>query len=83
MTKLKLGVISDDKPVKVTIEITASVYQDLVAYTDALGRQTGQTISEPTKLIVPMLVRFMDTDRAFKKANRVTHHPPKTVGSQT
>jgi hypothetical protein len=83
MTKLKLGVISDDKPVKVTIEIAASVYQDLVAYADALGRQTGQTISEPTKLIVPMLVRFMDTDRAFKKANRVTHHPLETGGSRT
>lgn len=74
MTKLKLGVVSDDKPVKVTIEIAASVYQDLVAYADVLGRQTGQTISEPTKLIVPMLIRFMSTDRAFKKASRATHH---------
>ena len=69
MAKLKLGVISDDKPVKVTIEIAASVYQDLAAYADVLGRQTGQTISEPTKLIVPMLIRFMNTDRAFKRAS--------------
>ena len=67
MAKLKLGLISDNKPVKITIEIAASVYQDLIAYADVLGRQTGQTIPEPTKLIVPMLICFMNTDRAFKK----------------
>jgi hypothetical protein len=74
MAKLKLGLISDNKPVKITIEIAASVYQDLIAYADVLGRQTGQTIPEPTKLIVPMLIRFMNTDRAFKKLSRVTSH---------
>lgn len=67
MAKLKLGLISADKPVKITIEIAAPVHQDLVAYADALARQTGQTIPDPTKLIVPMLVRFMSTDRAFRK----------------
>ena len=72
MAKLKLGVIADDKPVKITIEMAASVHHDLVAYADVLGRQTGQTISEPTKLIVPMLVRFMNTDRVFRKARQVT-----------
>jgi hypothetical protein len=68
MAKLKLGLISEDKPVKITIEITAAVQQDLIAYANALGKQTGQTITDPTKLIVPMLTRFMNTDRAFKKA---------------
>jgi hypothetical protein len=68
MAKLRLGLISADKPVKITIEIAATVHQDLVAYADALGRQNGQTIDDPTKLIVPMLIRFMSTDRAFKKS---------------
>lgn len=39
MTKLKLGAIMDDKPVKLTIEIPAAVHRDLVAYADYLNSQ--------------------------------------------
>ncbi|XSC43342.1 DUF2274 domain-containing protein [Bradyrhizobium sp. RDT10] len=70
MAKLKLGAITDDKPVKVTVELPANVHRDLVAYSDVLARETGQSISDPAKLIAPMLVRFMATDRAFAKARR-------------
>ena len=38
MTKLKLGTIPDDKPVKLTIELHATIHRDLVAYGNALGR---------------------------------------------
>ena len=31
MSKLKLGPLPDDKPVKVTVELPASVHRDLVA----------------------------------------------------
>jgi hypothetical protein len=78
MAKLKLGLISADKPVKITIEIAATVHQDLVAYADALGKQTGQTIGDPRKLIVPMLIRFMSTDREFKKRKSLRVHPTET-----
>jgi len=70
MTKLKLGPLADDKPVKVSIELPAAVHRDLIAYADVLGRTTGHTISDPAKLIVPMIERFMTTDRAFAKARR-------------
>jgi hypothetical protein len=70
MSKLKLGAIADDKPVKLTVELTAAVHRDLVAYAEALERETGQPVAEPTKLIAPMLSRFMATDRAFAKARR-------------
>jgi hypothetical protein len=70
MAKLKFGAITDDKPVKVTVELPANVHRDLVAYSDVLARETGQSISDPAKLIAPMLVRFMATDRAFAKARR-------------
>ena len=70
MAKLKLGAITDDKPVKLTVELPADVHRDLVAYADVLARETGQPISDPAKLIAPMLVRFMATDRAFAKARR-------------
>ncbi|MBN9564005.1 MAG: DUF2274 domain-containing protein [Alphaproteobacteria bacterium] len=70
MAKLKLGTIPDDKPVKLTIELPAVIHRDLVAYANALGRETGQGAVEPAKLIGPMLVRFMATDRAFAKVRR-------------
>lgn len=70
MAKLKLGVIADDKPVKISIDLPATVSRDLVAYAEVLGRETGQSVGEPTKLIVPMIERFMATDRAFAKARR-------------
>lgn len=67
--KLKLSAIPDDKPVKLTLELPAAVHRDLVAYTEALGRQAGQKL-EPTKLVAPMLARFMATDRAFARLQR-------------
>jgi len=68
MAKLKLGLIADHKPVKVTLDLPASLHRDLVAYADVLGRQAGQAIADPIKLIVPMLERFIATDRGFAKA---------------
>jgi len=73
MTKLKLGAIADDKPVKVTIELPAPLYRDLLTYAEVLARETGQSAVEPTKLIAPMLQRFIATDRGFAKARR--HSP--------
>jgi hypothetical protein len=70
MAKLKLGTIADDKPVKLTVELSASVHRDLLAYAKELARETGQAIADPLKLVAPMLARFMATDRAFAKARR-------------
>jgi hypothetical protein len=72
MTQLKLGMIEDDKPVKVTFEMTAAVHRDLVAYAELLSKETGQSVGEPGKLISPMIERFMATDRGFAKARRDT-----------
>ncbi|HMM62879.1 MAG TPA: DUF2274 domain-containing protein [Mesorhizobium sp.] len=70
MTKLKLGPIADDKPVKATVELPAQLHRDLVAYAAVLARETGQSAADPMKLIVPMLQRFIATDRGFAKARR-------------
>ena len=78
MAKLKLAALSDDKPVKVAVELPATVHRDLLAYAEILANQSGQPISEPTKLIAPMLARFMATDRAFAKSKRLSH--PKDDG---
>ncbi len=72
MTKLKLGPLVDDKPVKLNVELPASVHRDLVAYAGQLARTTGTAGPiEPVKLIAPMLERFMATDRVFAKARRI------------
>jgi hypothetical protein len=75
MAKLKLGAIPDDKPVKLTIELPAAVHRDLIAYAAALDRETGQSVSEPAKLIAPMLARFITGDRAFAKMRNVRKPP--------
>ncbi|RWR31968.1 DUF2274 domain-containing protein [Sinirhodobacter populi] len=70
MAKLKLGAIPDDKPVKITVELPATLHRDLVAYAEILARETGKQLGDPMKLIVPMLERFIATDREFAKARR-------------
>ena len=69
MSNLKLRPLTDDKPVKLTIDLPAATHRDLIAYAEVLGRDGGQLV-EPAKLIGPMLARFMATDRGFTKARR-------------
>ena len=70
MAKLKLGPITDDKPVKVTLELPAGLHRELVAYADILASDAGQAVGDPVRLIVPMLQRFIATDREVVKARR-------------
>jgi hypothetical protein len=77
VAKLKLGAIADDKAVKLTVELSAALHRDLVAYGQALARETGQGVVEPAKLVGPMLARFMATDRAFAKFRRATSKSEK------
>jgi len=70
MTRLKLGPLPDDKPVKVMLELPATLNRDLIVYAEVLARQSGQPVADPVRLIVPMLERFIATDRGFAKARR-------------
>jgi hypothetical protein len=67
MTKLKLGPLPDDRPVKLTVELPAIVHRDLVAYAAALAAETGGEVVSPEKLISPMLTKFMASDRGFSR----------------
>lgn len=83
MNRLKLGPLVDDKPVRLSVELPASTHRDIVAYAEVLGSENGQAV-EPSKLIAPMLTRFMATDRAFAKARRLPDHrtiAPSSPGS--
>ena len=70
MTKLRLGPLQDERPVKLTIELPASVYRDLVAYAAALAAETSDAPAKPEKIIAPMLARFMATDRGFRSRRK-------------
>jgi len=74
MAKLKLGPIVDDKPVKVAVELPAALHRNLTAYAEILGREAGTPATDPIRLIVPMLERFIATDRGFARAK---HSKPK------
>ena len=69
---LKLGPLADDKPVKLSVEVPAALFRDLVAYGEILGRAEGAPgeAIEPARLVVPMLQRFIASDRGFAKARR-------------
>ena len=71
MAKLKLGQLPDDKPVKVTVELPAQLHRSLVDYGSLLS-EPGNPPIDPVRLIVPMLERFIATDRGFAKARRTS-----------
>ncbi|MFC3098121.1 DUF2274 domain-containing protein [Alteraurantiacibacter palmitatis] len=70
MTRLKLADLADEKPVRLTLEISARLHRDLTAY--ALAVNGGDPKGAPTveRLIPPMLERFISTDRGFSKARK-------------
>jgi hypothetical protein len=67
MTKLRLGPLADDRPVKLTVELPAAVHRDLAAYAAALAADTGGEAISPEKLVSPMLAKFMASDRGFSR----------------
>ena len=70
MATLKLTGIEDDKPVRVTLDLPAALHRDLIAYGKAMGSNGGRAAVEPGKLIVPMLQRFIASDRGFASVRR-------------
>ena len=54
MTKLKLGPLADDRPIKLTVELPATVHRDLVAYAAALAAER----TPPSILLIATPKRF-------------------------
>mgnify|MGYP003387062404 CR=1 FL=1 len=81
MTTLELAPLPDMTSVKLTIELSAALHQDLVDYAALLSASGGRS-AEPRDLIAPMLAQFMATDRGFRKA-RGSRTPGKAARSPT
>lgn len=48
MTKLKLGPLIEDKPVKLTVELPGSLHRDLITYAEVLAHESGQPAANPS-----------------------------------
>lgn len=70
MTRLKLADLANEKPVRLTLEISARLHRDLTAYALAVNGGDSKGAPSVERLIPAMLERFIATDRAFSKARR-------------
>lgn len=70
MTRLKLSDLTDEKPVRLTIEIPAHLHRELLAYAIVLNNGEEKDAPSAERLIPPMIARFMATDRSFARLRR-------------
>jgi hypothetical protein len=71
MSKLRLGPIPEEKPIKLTIELPGALARDLQDYCAVHANLTGlATALPPERLIPPMIERFIASDREFSKQRR-------------
>jgi hypothetical protein len=70
MTRLRLAPLLNGKSVRVTLELPAELYRDLIAYGDLLAKQSDEDPGKPESLIPPMLKQFIKSDRVFTKLKK-------------
>jgi hypothetical protein len=70
MTRLRLSDLTDEKPVRLTIEIPARLHRDLLAYAVALNNGEEKDAPAAERLIPPMIARFIATDRSFARLRK-------------
>jgi hypothetical protein len=67
---LKLADLADEKPVRLTVEVSARLHRELQAYATAVNDGDAKGAPPPERLIPPMIERFIATDRSFAKKRR-------------
>lgn len=73
MSKLRLGPIAEEKPVKLTVEFPGALLRALQDYAAVHAKMTGlPSALPPERLIPPMIERFISTDREFSRQRRRT-----------
>lgn len=72
MTRLTLEDLADEKPVRLTIEVSARLHRELLDYATVLNEGDAKGAPTPERLIPPMINRFIATDRSYAKARRQT-----------
>lgn len=70
MTRLKLADLADEKPVRLTVEVSARLHRELLTYSAVLNGGDAKGAPPPERLIPPMIERFIAADRSFAKTRR-------------
>jgi hypothetical protein len=70
VTRLRLEDLADEKPVRLTVEVSARLHRELLAYAIALNGGDTKGAPTPERLIPPMIDRFITTDRSYAKTRR-------------
>ena len=70
MTRLKLADLADEKPVRLTIELTARLHRELAAYAIVLNEGEAKGAPLPERLIPPMIEKFIASDRHYLRSRR-------------
>jgi hypothetical protein len=72
MTRLKLEDLADEKPARLTVEVSARLHRELLAYAAVLNGGEAKGAPTPERLIPPMIERFIATDRSYAKTRRAS-----------
>lgn len=72
MTRLKLSDLTDEKPVRMTVEVSARLHRELLSYGAALNAGDANGAPPPARLIPPMIERFIATDRSYARVRRAS-----------
>lgn len=70
MTRLKLTDLADEKPVRLTVEVSARLHRELLTYATVINGGEAKSAPTPERLIPPMIERFIATDRSYAKSRR-------------
>jgi hypothetical protein len=71
VSKLRLGALDEEKPVKLSVELGGALMRDLRAYAEVHAKLTGLAAPLPAERLVPAMVeRFIAGDREFSKQRR-------------
>lgn len=71
MSKLRLGPVVEEKPVKLTVELPGALMRDLADYASVHAKLNGLAAPlPPDRLIGPMIERFIAGDREFARRRR-------------
>ena len=67
MTRLTLADLADEKPMRLTVELSARLHRELLAYATAINKGDAKGAPSPERLIPPMIERFIANDRSYAK----------------
>ena len=70
MTRLKLSDLSDEKPVRLSIELPARLHRSLLAYAIAMNGGADKGTPACERLVPLMIERFIATDRTFARSRK-------------